>query len=83
MGQREQRHWEQYPGHVALGTTGNLSCGTGVGCGCWANKTVRIRGDHDSNVCSKPLKDEVGAWVPECLERVSVEECVRAIESFL
>lgn len=81
-GQREQRHWDAgYPGHVALGTTGKLACGVGIGCGCWRSKVVKI--DNDNNICFKALIDEQGKPIPECLERVSVADVVRAVESFL
>lgn len=82
-GQREQRQWEQYPGHTWLGADRRLSCGVGPGEGCWRNKTVHLPGDGDESICFKPLTDEVGAWVPECLHQVSVEECGAAVERWL
>ena len=81
-GQREQRQWELYPGHVMLGTDGKLSqCPVGVGDACWRNKTVKI--DKDQSLCMSAMLDEQGKPMPECLHRVSVAEVVRAIERFL
>jgi hypothetical protein len=82
-GQREPRHWEQYPAHTHLGTEGHLVCGVLPGNGCWRNKTVRIENDTDTSVCFRAMQDEAGQWVPECLHRVSVEDVVRAIEVWL
>jgi hypothetical protein len=82
MGMREARQWELYPGHVALGTTGKLKCGVDVGSsGCWVNKVIKV--DQDNSVCRNPLRDEENFAVPECLHRVTVDDVVKAIRSFL
>jgi hypothetical protein len=81
MGQREQRSYEAYNGHTVLGTNGKLSCGVRNGEACWRNKTIKI--DGDQNLCTKPLQDEVGQWVPECLHRVTTRHVVEAIEAYL
>jgi hypothetical protein len=81
-GQREPPYWDAaYPGSVVLGSTGKLTCGVGIGEFCWRNKTVQI--DRDPNVCFKPMRDEEGVAVPECLHRVTVDDVVRAVRSFL
>lgn len=82
MGLREGRAWELYNGHAALGTTGKLKCGVDIASGgCWRSKTIQI--DQDDSLCFKPLADEEGFAVPECLHRVSSENVIKAVRSFL
>jgi ADP-heptose:LPS heptosyltransferase len=81
MGRREQRVWESYSNHTCLGTDGILQCGEPLGGGCWRNKTVKV--DNDRSLCRMPMKDEVGADLPECLARISVNDVVKAVELYL
>ncbi len=81
-GSREQRAWEQYPGHTWLGDDRKLSCGIGPGKACWHNKTIMI--DHDSNVCSLPVLDPgTTQWIPHCLDLITTNEVVQAVERWL
>jgi len=81
-GQREPVHYDAgYPGNIVLGATGKLKCGVGVGQSCWRNKTVPV--DSDMNLCMKPLPDEEGFAVPECLHRVNSSDVIAAVRTLL
>lgn len=81
-GSREQRAWEQYPGHTWIGDDRKLSCGIGPGKACWHNKTIRV--DQDQNVCSLPVLDAgTTQWIPHCLDLITTDEVVNAIEKWL
>lgn len=81
MGRREQFVHEAYGGHICLGVHGPLACLEPEGSGCWRSKTVQV--DNDNSICRQPRKDEVGADLPECLHRITVADCVRAVELYL
>lgn len=81
MGKREQRVWELYDNHIALGTNGLLRCGENDNGGCWRNKTKKL--DGDNSICRLPLQDELGEWLPECLHRITVQQVVDAVSLYL
>lgn len=80
-GRREDRHWEQYPGHTYLGDSRKLSCNVGLGKACWRHKTVKV--DSDKSTCFMPIDIGGGVFVPECLHNISAADLVRAVEEHL
>lgn len=82
-GGREPSQWEAYPGHRYLDTVGALPCCAGGGC--WKSRVVPLGdGDEkDGSLCVRPVEVGGGLHIPQCLELVSVEAVVRAVESYL
>lgn len=78
-GGREPAHWEQYPGHRFLDTVGRLPC-----CqrsGCWRDRVVAL-GDGDPRDKPEHLCVDVRNGLPHCLDLISVEEVILAIEGY-
>lgn len=82
-GGREPPHWEAYPHHQFLHTNGALPC-----CddgGCWVSR-VEALGDgseHDTQLCTRPIAIESGRKLPECMEMITAEDVIRAVEKYL
>lgn len=80
-GGREPSQWEAYPGHRFLDTIGSLPCcATG---GCWKSRVVPLNdGDEkDKSLCVRPVEVR-GGHIPQCLDLISVDDVVRAVESY-
>lgn len=69
--------------HRYLHTLGRLPC-----CarnGCWAARVVPIadnRAKYNNNLCKRPVHDEGGQILPECLRMISVDHVVAAVMSY-
>ncbi len=82
-GGREPSQWEAYPHHQYLHRNGCLPC-----CedgGCWKSRVVPLDdGDEkDDSLCLYPVKTGSGAVIPKCLEMVSAQNVIHAIEQYL
>jgi ADP-heptose:LPS heptosyltransferase len=79
-GGREPSQWEAYPHHQYLHTNGCLPC-----CddgGCWKSRVV-ARGDgtkHDESLCEFPVAVSSGHTLPACMDMITVERVIAAIE---
>jgi len=78
-GGREPVHWEAYPGHRFLHNVGALPCSADGGC--WKRRTVPL-GDGDENdqpehLCVAPVAD-----LPRCMDLITPQEVIRAIDTF-
>ncbi len=76
LGGREPVTWSAYPGAVLFGNVGSLPC-----CAeraCWRSK---VSGEGD-RVCSLPVVTAAGI-VPQCMESISVDEVVAAVNGLL
>jgi ADP-heptose:LPS heptosyltransferase len=83
-GAREPAHWEQYPGHQFLHTIGSLPC-----CAkdpCWRSR-CQLVGDGDQkdrqNVCERPVQISPELRIPKCMDMISADDVIRAIERFV
>ena len=82
-GGREPANWEAYPFHQYLHTNGSLPC-----CdfgGCWKSRILPLHdGDEkDSSLCIYPIKLLSGRTIPKCLDMVTAEAVIQAIERYL
>jgi len=78
-GGREPPHWEAYPHHQYLHRAGALYC-----CddgGCWKSR-VRPLGDRDLKDRPENLCVDVVDSLPRCMDLISVEDAVRAIDLY-
>lgn len=82
-GGREPSQWEAYPGHRFLDTIGSLPC-CSIG-GCWKSRVVAIGdGDKkDESLCVRPVATPSGQTIPQCLDLVTADAVVKAVESYL
>jgi len=78
-GGREPAHWEAYPNHQFIHTTGALPC-----CaegGCWKDRTARLRDgdprDHRRHRCVDVVKT-----LPHCMDLITPEAVIRRIEMY-
>jgi len=83
-GGREPPHWEAYPQHQYLHTIGQLDC-----CqdgGCWKSRCQPV-GDGDDkdrrNRCERPVAVSDSLVIPQCLDLISPQEVIGAIERTL
>jgi len=78
-GGREPPHWEAYPHHQFLHRAGALLC-----CddgGCWKSR-VRPLGDRDAKDHPDSLCVDVVGALPRCMDLVTVQDVIRAIELY-
>jgi len=78
-GGREPPHWEAYPHHQFLHRAGALLC-----CddgGCWKSR-VRPLGDRDINDHPDRLCVDVVGELPRCMDLVTADDVIRAIELY-
>lgn len=82
-GGREPPQWEAYPHHQYLHTNGCLPC-----CddgGCWKSR-IRPLGDGDSkdqDLCVLPVQVSDSCWLPRCLDMITAEHVIDAVERYL
>lgn len=82
-GGREPSQWEAYPHHQFLHTLGALPC-----CdhgGCWKSR-VEPLGDGDEkdrSLCLRPVTLPSGRRLPECLDMITAERVIEAVEGYL
>ncbi len=82
-GGREEPSWVSYNSTVYLHTMGQLDC-----CrerACWRSRTVPLGdGDRkDGSVCSLPVVQPDGEYIPRCLQMVGPERVASAIHQIL
>jgi ADP-heptose:LPS heptosyltransferase len=78
-GGREPPHWEAYPHHQFLHRAGALACCDNGGC--WKSR-VRPLGDRDAKDSRENLCVDVVGNLPRCMDLVTVEDVIRAIEIY-
>jgi ADP-heptose:LPS heptosyltransferase len=79
-GGREAAHWEAYPGHRFIDTIGRLPC-----CaqgGCWKRRTVPL-GDGHENDRAEHLCTSVERGLPRCMDMITPNHVIDAIEGYL
>jgi ADP-heptose:LPS heptosyltransferase len=82
-GGREPSQWEAYPHHAYLHTNGCLPCCDNGGC--WKSRVLPL-GDgepQDESLCLYPVRSVSGAVIPRCLDMISAEDVIAAIERYL
>ena len=78
-GGREPAHWEAYPGHQFIHTTGALPCcATG---GCWKDRIMPL-GDGDKRDQPGHLCVDVVDQIPRCMDMITPEEIIRRVELY-
>jgi Glycosyltransferase family 9 (heptosyltransferase) len=83
-GGREPSQWEKYGHHRFLETNGALPC-----CdqgGCWKSRCQPV-GDGDekdsaANLCILPVHVAPELQIPKCMDLISAEDVIRAIELY-
>jgi ADP-heptose:LPS heptosyltransferase len=83
-GGREPSQWEKYPHHRFLETNGALFCCDNGGC--WKSRCQPV-GDGDEkdlpeNRCLLPVAVAPDLAIPRCLDMVSAEDVIRAVELY-
>jgi len=83
-GGREPAHWEAYPTHRFLHTTGALPCNTAGGC--WRMRCQPV-GDGDPSDapekrCVAPVQVAEDLVVPRCMFMIKPHDVVRAIRTY-
>jgi len=81
-GGREPVQWEAYPGHQFLHTQGALECcATG---GCWKSRCQPVGdGDpKDNDLCIKPVSIAENLVIPRCMDLISPQRVIEAIELY-
>ena len=82
-GGREPAQWEAYPHHQYLHTNGCLPCCDNGGC--WKSR-VEPLGDgdpKDSDLCLLPVRTPEGRMLPKCLDMISADAIIAAIDKYL
>ncbi|MEX0710897.1 MAG: glycosyltransferase family 9 protein, partial [Pirellulales bacterium] len=82
-GGREPAHWEAYPNHQFISTTGALSCCASGGC--WKSR-CQLVGDGDqkdrTDVCERPVQLTAELRIPSCMQMISAADVIRRIEMY-
>jgi ADP-heptose:LPS heptosyltransferase/SAM-dependent methyltransferase len=82
-GGREPAHWEAYPGHRFLSTTGALPCCADGGC--WRSR-CQPAGDGDDkdrrNLCEQPVQIRPDLRIARCMTLITPADVVRAIDLY-
>lgn len=81
-GGREPAHWEAYPHHQFLHTMGALPC-----CdhgGCWKSRVEPLNdGDEkDRSLCLRPVTLAGGRKLPQCMDMITADDVIRAVELY-
>lgn len=82
-GGREPANWEAYPHHAFLHRHSTLPCCDAGGC--WKSR-IEPLGDgekHDESLCTLPVTLESGRKLPRCLDLITAQDVIRAIELYL
>jgi len=83
-GGREPAHWEAYPTHRFLHTTGALPCN--VQGGCWRMRCQPVGDGHPSDApegrCVAPVQVAEDLVVPRCMRMIWPRDVVRAIRLY-
>jgi len=83
-GGREPAHWEAYPTHRFLHTTGALECN--VQGGCWRARCQPVGDDHAFDdpdaLCVRPVQVADDLKVPRCMFMIKPRDVVRAVNLY-
>ena len=81
-GGREPSAWEAYSGHQFLHRCGCYDCNRRGGC--WRSRIVPLHdgSDKDKSICEHPVATGSGQFIPMCMDEITVDEVVRAIEAY-
>lgn len=81
-GGREPQQWEAYGTHQYLHRCGCYDCCANGGC--WKSRIVRLNdGDaKDQSLCLHPVVTQSGQTIPMCLDSITVEEVINAINNY-
>jgi ADP-heptose:LPS heptosyltransferase len=82
-GGREPAQWEAYPHHSFLHRHSSLPCCDAGGC--WKSR-IEPLGDgekHDESLCEYPVVTPSGKKLPKCLDLITAQDVIRAIELYL
>jgi len=78
-GGREPAHWEAYPNHQYIQTTGALPfCAQG---GCWRSRVVPV-GDGDVRDNPENLCVDVTRGLPRCMDLITADAVIHRIEMY-
>jgi len=81
-GGREPAQWEAYPAHQYLHTQGAMDCCAAGGC--WKSRCQCV-GDGDAkdrDPCPKPMRVKEGLSIPRCMDMISPQRAISAIELY-
>jgi ADP-heptose:LPS heptosyltransferase len=78
-GGREPVHWEAYPDHQFIHTTGALPCCRNGGC--WKDRVVPL-GDGDERDRPEHLCENVAGVLPRCMDLITAAEVIRRIKLY-
>ncbi|MCA9141764.1 MAG: FkbM family methyltransferase [Planctomycetales bacterium] len=82
-GGREPVHWEAYPNHQFISTTGTLDCCQSGGC--WKSR-CQVVDDGDSKdrreLCENPVQVTEDLRIPRCMDMITPEEVIRRVELY-
>lgn len=81
-GGREPVHWEAYPHHRFLATTGALPC-----CeqgGCWISRCQPVPDEDIKNqkLCERPVPVSDDVVIPKCMMMITPQDVIRAIQYY-
>jgi hypothetical protein len=83
-GGREPSQWEKYGHHRYLETNGALSCCDNGGC--WKARCQPVgdgdESDRPENLCIQPVAVAPDLVIPRCLDLISVDDVIRAVELY-
>lgn len=83
-GGREPPHWEAYPQHQFISTSGVLPCCRSGGC--WKSR-CQLVGDGDRkdryDVCELPVEVSPELRIPQCMQMIGPADVIRRIEFYL
>jgi ADP-heptose:LPS heptosyltransferase len=82
-GGREPSQWEAYPHHQYLHTNAALPCCDNGGC--WKSRVEPLGdGDQkDQSLCLRPVTVASGRKLPECLDMITADHVIQAVEKYL
>ena len=82
-GGREPPHWEMYPTHQFISTSGMLPCC--VQGGCWKSR-CQLVGDGDPkdsrDLCEQPVQIQADLRIPKCMDMITPADVIRRIELY-
>lgn len=82
-GGREPPVWEAYTNHQYLHTCGMLPCCDNGGC--WKSRITPLDDNDDKNksLCLFPVKTGSGQVIPKCMDLITAEDVIRAVQKYL
>jgi ADP-heptose:LPS heptosyltransferase len=77
-GAREPAHWEAYPGHQFLQNVGAMHCSRGGGCWKARTRPLNDGDERDRNLCIDVVNE-----LPRCMDMITADHVIEAIEGYL